>query len=121
MPHVVLELSANLRESPADIAALLERIHATLGTLGFTVDDVKSRAYRCDTYRVGTGADDRAFAHLAVGVLDRNPPERRRAIVDALLGVVGDAFARSRAALDCDVTVEVRTMDGDGYRKLRAP
>lgn len=121
MPHVVLELSANLGETPADLGALLERVHTALGTLGFAVDDVKSRAYRCDTYRVGTGAGDRAFAHLTVGVLDRNPPERRRAVADALLRVMGDAFARSRASLDCDLTVEVRAMDGDGYRKLRAP
>jgi 5-carboxymethyl-2-hydroxymuconate isomerase len=120
VPHVVLEYSANLSETSADVAMLLERIHIVLGTLGFAVDDVKSRAYRCETYRVGTGADDRAFAHLTIGVLDRNPPERRRAIAEAVLGVMGDALARSRKALDCDVTVEVRAMDGDGYRKLRA-
>lgn len=120
MPHVVLESSANLLETRHDVALLLERVHATLGAFGFAVDDVKSRAYRCETYRVGSGRTERAFAHLAVGVLDRNPPEKRRAIADALLAVMGDAFSRSRAALDCDVTVEVRTMDGDGYRKLRA-
>lgn len=120
MPHVILEYSDNLSETPADVAALLERIHVVLGTLGFAVDDVKSRAYRCDTYRVGTGDDARAFAHLTVAVLDRNPPERRRAIAESLLSEVGHAFTRSRASLDCDVTVEVRPMDSDGYRKLRA-
>lgn len=119
MPHVVLESSANLIETSHDVALLLERVHATLGALGFDVDDVKSRAYRCEAYRVGNGGAERAFAHLTVGVLDRNPPEKRRAIADALLAVMGDAFMRSRTALDCDVTVEVRAMDGDGYRKLR--
>jgi 5-carboxymethyl-2-hydroxymuconate isomerase len=49
MPHLTLEYSANLEEP--DLAGLFAALHEVVATLGFAVDDCKSRATRCESYR----------------------------------------------------------------------
>jgi 5-carboxymethyl-2-hydroxymuconate isomerase len=117
MPHLILEYSANL---PApDLQGLFAALHDALATLGFEVDDCKTRAHRCEAFRVGTGAPDRAFAHLTVAVLDRRTRQTQRAAGELALQRLRDAFGA--AALDCDLTVEVREMRAGSYFKARAP
>ena len=117
MPHLTLEYSANLAEP--DLPRLFTSIHEALATLGIALDDCRSRARRCETYRVGTGAPERAFVHLTLAILDRRPPETQRAAGELAFGVLQEAFAAT--ALDCDVTVEVREMRTSSYFKTRVP
>jgi 5-carboxymethyl-2-hydroxymuconate isomerase len=117
MPHVTLEYSSNLTDVP-DLRALFASLHEALAGLGIALDDFKSRAYRCDTYVVGTGAPDRAFVHVTLAVLDRRSAEAQRAAGELTLGIVHKAFAAT--GLDCDVTVEVREMRAALYFKARS-
>jgi 5-carboxymethyl-2-hydroxymuconate isomerase len=117
MPHVTLEYSSNLTGVP-DLRALFTSLHEALAGLGIELDDFKSRAYRCETYVVGTGAPDRAFVHLTLAFLDRRAAETQRAAGELALGIVHKAFAP--IGLDCDVTVEVREMRAALYFKARA-
>jgi 5-carboxymethyl-2-hydroxymuconate isomerase len=116
MPHLTLEYSANLAE-PADLPGFFASLHEALATLGIAPDDCKSRATRCEAYRVGTGAPERAFAHLTLAMLDRRSAETQRAAGELALRLLQDAFATT--ALDCDLTVEVREMRAAGYFKAR--
>jgi 5-carboxymethyl-2-hydroxymuconate isomerase len=115
MPHLVLEYSANLPE-PADLQGIFASLHAALSSLGIALDDCKSRAYRCESYRVGTGTSARAFVHLTLALLDSRAPETQQAAGEHALQILRDAFATE---YDCDVTVEVRPMRTDGYFKAR--
>jgi 5-carboxymethyl-2-hydroxymuconate isomerase len=116
MPQLTLEYSANL-PVPVDLQRHLASIHEGFVTLGFSVDDWKTRVIRCEVYRVGTGAPERAFAHLTLALLDRNSPEAQRAAGERALQVLQAAFAGTE--LDCDLTVEVREMRVAGYFKAR--
>jgi 5-carboxymethyl-2-hydroxymuconate isomerase len=116
MPHLTLEYSANL--TPPDLQALFAALHDGLAGLGIARDDCKSRAYRCESYLVGTGAPARAFVHLTLALLDRRPPEAQRIAGELALGIVQKAFGAT--GLDCDVTVEVREMRAAQYLKVRS-
>jgi len=117
MPHLTLEYSANL-PGPADLSALLASCHEELVRLEVSLDDCKSRAYRCDTYRAGSGAPERAFVHVTLAVLDRRPASFQREAGERILRIVQEGFANGD--LDCDVTVEVRAMRSESYFKVRS-
>lgn len=116
MPHLTLEYSANL-SAPADLPRLFASCHEALARLEVALDDFKSRAYRCDSYRVGSGVPERAFVHVTLAVLDHRPPSFQREAGEQILRIVEQGFASS--AVDCDVTVEVRAMPSDAYFKVR--
>jgi 5-carboxymethyl-2-hydroxymuconate isomerase len=117
MPHVTLEYSANLPEPP-DLMLRFAALHQSLAQLGIAVDECKSRAHRCDAYLVGTGAPKRAFAHLTLSLLDHRPADAQRAAGEIALRFLEALF--SSAALDCDLTVEVRPMVAALYFKTRS-
>ncbi len=112
-----MEYSANLA-APGDLQRLFTSFHEALAQLDVEVDDCKSRAYRCDSYRVGKGARERAFVHVTLAVLDRRSPSFQRQAGDLLLEILQRGVATGD--LDCDFTVEVRPMRTDGYFKARA-
>lgn len=116
MPHLTLEYSANLPE-PVDMQGLLAALHASLARLGIQLDDCKSRVYRSETYRVGTGITERAFAHLTLAVLDSRASDTQRLAGELALDWLRAAFATT--GLDCDLTVEVREMRAARYFKAR--
>lgn len=113
MPHVILEYSANL---PTPVSGSLATLHEALATLGILIDDCKSRVYRCETYRVGTGATERAFAHLTLAVLDSRSAETQRMAGELALGWLRTTFVTT--GLECDLTVDVREMRS--YFKARS-
>ena len=55
MPHTILEYSDNLVE-PADFQPLWARLHAVLvAEAQVRLQDIKSRAYGCEAFRMGAG------------------------------------------------------------------
>jgi 5-carboxymethyl-2-hydroxymuconate isomerase len=116
MPHITVEYSANV-EIGGDLQRLFIAIHEALARLDVQIDDCKSRAYRCDDYRVGAGGTGRAFVHATLAVLDRRSPAFQREAGEVLLATLQQSFATG--TLDCDFTVEVRPMRTEGYFKAR--
>jgi 5-carboxymethyl-2-hydroxymuconate isomerase len=116
VPHLIVEYSANLPE-PAELARRLATLHEGLATLGVALDDCKSRVYRCASYRVGSGAVGRAFAHVTLALLDRRSAETQRLAGELALDWLRSTFVTT--GLDCDLTVEVREMRADHYFKAR--
>jgi 5-carboxymethyl-2-hydroxymuconate isomerase len=116
MPHIIVEYSANLVDA-ADLQRLFMSFHEALAQLGVEIEDCKSRAYRCDVYRVGAGAPARAFFHITLAVLDCRSPEVQREAGEMLLGILQRSVVTDD--LECDFTVEVRPMRSEGYFKVR--
>jgi 5-carboxymethyl-2-hydroxymuconate isomerase len=111
MPHIILEYSSNLGDA-AGLSHLLDRLHDALGdTESFESDRIKSRAVRCDTYRVG--ADRRGFVHATVVFSPGRPEALRRQVGRRLLDIM-----RSDAALggaDVATSVEIRQFEPGMY------
>jgi len=116
MPHMILEYSANMQERP-DPKALLRRLHDTLLTIGsYNMADIKSRIIVHEDFLVSDGERDQAFAHLQLAILPREEKIRNES-TEALLNVLKDVFAGSLATKNCGLSVEIRDLDRDSYRK----
>jgi 5-carboxymethyl-2-hydroxymuconate isomerase len=117
VPHLVLEISANVPDDP-DLDRVLEGLHGAMGQAGgFDVANVKSRVVRRERFRVADGAPDRAFVHLSVAVLGGREPGVLQGAARALLAVLEDSFPRARAERRCEITLELREMRRDLYFK----
>lgn len=68
MPHLIMEYSANLDED-LDIPVLFEQMNATaLETGVFPIGGIRTRAVRCEHYRIGEGDPDNTFVYLTIKV-----------------------------------------------------
>jgi hypothetical protein len=68
MPHLHMEYTANLTELNADVA-LLRLNNALVASGQFAAEfDIKSRAVKLETFRVGTGMGERGFLHVKLAL-----------------------------------------------------
>jgi len=105
MPHLRLEYSTNLDAAVASPALLLD-LHRTLEQVaGIAIGNCKSRAVPIPRFVVADGGPDGAFVHLDVRFLEGRPLEVRRALGEALLTRLVDAYGADRTGLQ--VTVEI--------------
>lgn len=117
MPHTVLEYSANTL--PVDLQAFWSRLHPVLvASAGVRLQDIKSRAYRCEDFRMAGGDPDLAFAHLTIRLLEGRDAEALGRVGTAALEVLREHFADTLARRRCDLTVELAAMRRDGYFKV---
>jgi 5-carboxymethyl-2-hydroxymuconate isomerase len=117
MPHLVLEYSANVPDTP-DLDDVLRRLHEAMASTGhFDPARVKSRVRRHESFRVADGASDRAFVHLDVAVLAGREAEQLQGAAAALLAVLHEAFPRASLERRCQITLEIREMRRDLYFK----
>jgi 5-carboxymethyl-2-hydroxymuconate isomerase len=69
MAHFIYEYSANLPEDALDLPGLMEKMHAVAAQTGvFPLSGMRSRAIRCETFRVADGAPDKGFINLSMKV-----------------------------------------------------
>ncbi len=124
MPHTTLEYASTIAEPP-DFQAFWEQLHRFLSEeCPFNLKDIKSRAYRCDAFRMAGGGPDLAFAHLSILVLEGREPAVLAKVGEGALELMKAHFALSLATRQADLTVEVRDMRRDGYFKatsVKAP
>lgn len=118
MPHVTLEYSDNILDD-GDIFFLFEQLHdALVATAGCRMEDIKTRAYRCEHVRVGDGDARNAFASLTVALLEGRESNRLQEIGEACLALLETHFGQSLREQRCDLTVELRPMRRDSYFKV---
>lgn len=117
MPHLTLHYSANL-EPPPDAGRLFGDLHAAIAALGkVEVAAFKSRAIRCEAFRVGDGAPQNAFAHLDLRLLGGRTNEEKARIADGVMAVL-DRHLASSSGLDLQITLDLLDLDPNAYRKL---
>lgn len=68
MPHFIMEYSANL-DDDLNIPDLFEKLNETAIATGvFPIGGIRTRAIRCEHYRIGEGDPDNTFVHLTAKV-----------------------------------------------------
>ena len=117
MPHLVLECSSNLPDSP-DTGRLFSTLHRTLAESGpFNLSDMKTRLVRHQAFFVAENAAN-GFVHLELAILAGRDAAVKRAASDALLKVLEEHFPKSRASGHVAFSVEVREMERGSYSKI---
>ncbi|WP_108946969.1 5-carboxymethyl-2-hydroxymuconate Delta-isomerase [Shewanella halifaxensis] len=111
MPHCSIEYSAQLSEI-ISIEALVEACHRGLIESGlFEAKAIKTRAYRCEFYRVGEDASNQ-FIHLNIAIMPGRSDEQKALLLER----VYDAIALITAAVS-SVTIEVTELQQQHYFK----
>jgi 5-carboxymethyl-2-hydroxymuconate isomerase len=69
MAHFIYEYSANLPAATLDLPGLMAKMHAVAAESGvFPLSGMRSRAIRCEEFRVADGAPDKGFINLSMKV-----------------------------------------------------
>ena len=119
MPHTILEYSANVPDAP-DLQRLWASLHPVLvETAHCRLQDIKSRATRCESFRMGDGDPGNAFVHLTIRLLEGRDAETLGRIGQATLAVLAASFPLTLAGGRGDLTVELAGMRRDSYFKAK--
>ncbi len=117
MPHLILEYSDNIIESP-DPSRVLGTLSRTLADNDeIDLANIKSRLVKSEHYFVSDGSRDQAFLHLQVALLAGRSPQFKAELSKKLYDTVVQLFSESTRNLNCSVTVEIRDMDSRAYTK----
>ena len=69
MAHFIYEYSANLPADQLDMPGLMAKMHKAADDSGiFPLAGLRSRAMRCEEFRVGDGNPDNGFVNLSIKV-----------------------------------------------------
>ncbi|WP_404384583.1 5-carboxymethyl-2-hydroxymuconate Delta-isomerase [Caenispirillum salinarum] len=114
MPQIRIEHSANLAGAfePAQLALSVHRLcveHAKA-----TMDACKSRILNVGDVVVADGAAEGFMMHVEIGLLKGRTPEAKGALAEAVLARLAGAVEGKPGI---NLSVEVRDMDTDTYRK----
>lgn len=114
MPHLTLEYTSNLAQFDAAGALLhLNRILADSGHVKSELD-IKARAIRLDTFRIGTTVDERAFISVKLALLSGRSAQVKREISEMLLAALQGI---DTGATQCHLQLSVELLDMDSYSK----
>ena len=118
MPQLTLEYTRNIEDSALKVEEILGELQQTLADKGgIDLGAFKSRARRLDTFRIGDGNVQGAFVHLEVALFSGRSLELRQALGDRCLEVLKKHFAGALLAHKMQITVEMREIDREAYRK----
>jgi 5-carboxymethyl-2-hydroxymuconate isomerase len=117
MPHIHLETTADLPEN-ANIPDILEALAGKLSEFE-TIDSKSVKAYHLlrPNWCMGEGAPP-GFAHCSVAILSGRSVELRSRIADAMFDLLKEHMAMSLSNNEVAITLEVREMERETYRKL---
>ena len=88
MPHFILEYSANLDEEIA-IPELFRKLHeAAIDTGVYPIGGIRSRAIRCDQFRIADGDPDQGFVHLIAKIGHGRDAETKKATSQRFFAVL---------------------------------
>ena len=89
MAHFIYEYSANLPAAQLDLPGLMEKMHAAAADSGiFPLAGLRSRALRCEDFRVGDGNPDNGFLNLSMKVGAGRDLDTRMAIGRTLFDIL---------------------------------
>ena len=116
MPHIRLQTTSDVVENQ-DLVEILERLVAKLASFE-TVSPPAIKAYHNlqHTWLIGDGGPH-GFIHCEVAILSGRPKELKNAIADGMYAELLDCFSASRDSKEAGITLELREMDKEAYRK----
>lgn len=117
MPHLHMEFTANLPELNADVA-LMRLNNALVASGQFNAEsDIKARAIKLETFKVGTALNERAFVHVKLALLSGRSPQIKKQLSESLLAVVQD-LCQWPAGVEVQLAVELLDIDRESYSKV---
>lgn len=91
MAHLILEYSANLDSNELNLDALFDNLHqATVNTGLFPIAGLRSRAHRCEHYRVADGSSHFGFVHLEFKLGSGRSEQEKKEVAATLIKVLTD-------------------------------
>lgn len=116
MPHIHLETTPWLL-TPERATLVLKQLAARLATFE-TIESQAIKAYHSErtTYVTGEGAP-RGFVHCTVAIQSGRPLELRKQIADGMYELLVEQLGRNRDLHQASITLEVREMDRETYRR----
>jgi 5-carboxymethyl-2-hydroxymuconate isomerase len=117
MPHIHLETTSDVVENQ-DVIDMLEHLAAKLSTFETIAPETVKSYYTIRSNWV-TGANaPHGFIHCEVAILSGRPPELVQQITDEMFEELKSLFSRSIESGEAGLTLEVREMAKETYRKL---
>jgi 5-carboxymethyl-2-hydroxymuconate isomerase len=111
VPHIVIEYSANLRES-VDFPGLLAALRASaLATGVFPLGGIRIRAYQADHYLIADGHQDNAFVHIMLRVGHGRDLETRKRACDAIFATATEQLAPVFDRIPLGISLEMQEID----------
>ncbi len=112
MAHFIYEYSSNLPEDLLDLAGLMEKMHRAAADSGvFPLAGIRSRAMRCDEFRVGDGNPENGFINLSIKVGRGRDLDTRMAIGKTLFDILTDHLQPIFERQGLAVSFEMRELE----------
>ncbi|TYL47690.1 5-carboxymethyl-2-hydroxymuconate Delta-isomerase [Marinomonas sp. IMCC 4694] len=111
MPHFIVEYSANL-DDKLDFQPLFKAFHEYVVSTGeFPLGGVRSRAIRCDDYRVADGRDDFALLNLTLKIGHGRSMALRQEVADNVFRILCEWMAPITDNGYCQISFELTELD----------
>jgi len=121
MPHIILEYSDNIADTP-DFEKLFAEIHNALENTGqFRIADIKSRAVKHNEYFIGNGDPARSFVTFNLVILSGRADQFKIELSELILGILRSFFPKTSAEQKSSVTVQISEIHKASYGKFTGP
>ncbi|MBC3862660.1 5-carboxymethyl-2-hydroxymuconate Delta-isomerase [Undibacterium jejuense] len=115
MPHLTLEYTDNLLHFNAD-KVLLTLNRKLANSSEFEEIDIKSRAIKIASFRVGISHQVRGFVHVKLAILSGRSNETKRVLSESILLVLKQ-LCKLHSNLHVQLCVEIQEIERDSYIK----
>jgi len=111
MPHFILEYSSNLHEKLA-FQTLFESLHKYLvSTQAFPLGGIRSRAIRCQDYRVADGREEFAFINLNLKIGPGRDMALKKEVSEQVFKIFCDWMEPITKEDYCQISFEMTELD----------
>ncbi|MEZ5560590.1 MAG: 5-carboxymethyl-2-hydroxymuconate isomerase [Pseudomonadales bacterium] len=112
MAHFIYEYSANLPEDLLDLPGLMRKMHEAAVADGiFPLAGLRSRAMRCEHFRVADGAPDKGFINLSMKIGRGRDEQMRLAAGERFWQVLLEHLQPLMATQPVAVSFELRELE----------
>jgi 5-carboxymethyl-2-hydroxymuconate isomerase len=118
MPHLTLEYTSNLAETPPTPELFLSAHRLLNAVAGIRAENCKSRWRQVEEWAVGSGDSRSAFVHLEIRFLEGRRLEVQEAVGEGALGILKDHFLPGPEGVELQITVEVQEIREPTYFKF---
>lgn len=111
MPHIIIEYSANLRDS-VDFPQFLSALRGTaLATGVFPLGGIRIRAYETSHYLIADGHPDNAFVHIMLRVGHGRDLDTRKRACEAIFTTVVEQLDALFRRIPIGISLEMQEID----------
>ena len=117
MPHIIAEYSANL-EDHLDVQGLIDDLHqAAIDAQVAELVGIRSRAIRCEHYRVADGNPANGFVHITARLRIGRSEEQRTRLGQLLFAAADNKLAEVYPSHPIGLTIEIHEIDDMTFRR----